>query len=339
MIRNGVLKRILTCLLIAVSLTSCLQESKEKNPPDDGGLVWQPYFQISQAQARQMMAADDGHVIVDVRRQDEYEAGHIPGAILIPNETIDTERPAELPDLNQVILIYCRSGNRSKQAAEKLGRMGYTNVYEFGGIIDWTGEIVTGSQPQSIAGEAQVAAEPSVGQTGEPTDTSVPIADSEQSGHFEWRSTWKVDACGVLQSEVRELVAACPAALKDSEYAHGCLFFFFDQGSRNREDSFFICLTNQELPTVIVDDSGRSDDHIGPPVSFIPAKQVRYSIDAAVYTVAYDQPYIVREGDFDRIFTALSEGKDIGFTLTIDSTCISFTICGTGFAEMITSIC
>lgn len=96
---------------------------------------------ISQEEAKQMMTKDDGHIIVDVRRQDEYEEGHIPGAILISNETIETERPKELPDLSQIILIYCRSGNRSKQAAEKLAKMGYTNLYEFGGIMDWTGEI------------------------------------------------------------------------------------------------------------------------------------------------------------------------------------------------------
>ena len=83
-----------------------------------------------------------GSVKVDVRRQDEYDAGHIPGAVLIPNEDIDAKPPAELPDLNQVILIYCRSGNRSKQAAQKLFDMGYTNIYEFGGINTWTGEIV-----------------------------------------------------------------------------------------------------------------------------------------------------------------------------------------------------
>lgn len=100
------------------------------------------YRQISQESAMQMMALDDGHVIVDVRRQDEYDAGHIPGAILIPNESIGTERPEELPDLNQIILVYCRSGNRSKQASQKLADMGYVNVYEFGGIITWTGEIV-----------------------------------------------------------------------------------------------------------------------------------------------------------------------------------------------------
>lgn len=88
------------------------------------------------------MEKDDGHIIVDVRRQDEYEAGHIPGSILIPNESIGKEMPEELPDKDQIILIYCRSGNRSKQASEKLAAMGYTNIYEFGGINTWTGEIV-----------------------------------------------------------------------------------------------------------------------------------------------------------------------------------------------------
>ena len=109
----------------------------------DGDGMTGSYTQISQEQAKQMMEQDDGHIIVDVRRQDEYDAGHIPGAILIPNESIGTEHPEELPDLDQIILIYCRSGNRSKQAAQKLFDMGYTNIYEFGGIIDWTGEIVT----------------------------------------------------------------------------------------------------------------------------------------------------------------------------------------------------
>ncbi len=99
------------------------------------------YMQITQEQAKEMMARDDGHLIVDVRRQDEFDEGHIPGAICIPNESIETEKPAELPDLDQILLIYCRSGRRSKEAAQKLFDMGYTNVYEFGGIIDWTGEV------------------------------------------------------------------------------------------------------------------------------------------------------------------------------------------------------
>ena len=99
------------------------------------------YTQITQEDAMQMMTKNDGHIILDVRRPDEYSRGHIPGAILIPNETIGSTPPEELKDLNQIILVYCRSGNRSKQAAAKLAAMGYTQIYEFGGINTWTGAI------------------------------------------------------------------------------------------------------------------------------------------------------------------------------------------------------
>lgn len=109
----------------------------------DGDGMVNSYRQISQEEAMKMMEQDDGHVIVDVRRQDEYDSGHIPGAILIPNESIGTTPPEQLPDRNQIILIYCRSGRRSKEAAQKLFDMGYTNIYEFGGINTWPGEIVT----------------------------------------------------------------------------------------------------------------------------------------------------------------------------------------------------
>ena len=100
------------------------------------------YKQISQEEAKEMMKKDDGHIIVDVRRQDEYDNGHIVGAILIPNESIGTSQPDPLKDLDQIILVYCRTGNRSKQAAQKLADMGYTNVYEFGGINTWDGDVV-----------------------------------------------------------------------------------------------------------------------------------------------------------------------------------------------------
>ena len=91
-----------------------------------------------------MMEADDGHIIVDVRTQGEFDEGHIPGAICIPNESIGDKQPTELSDLDQIILVYCRSGRRSKEASQKLADIGYTRVYEFGGIIDWTGEVVKG---------------------------------------------------------------------------------------------------------------------------------------------------------------------------------------------------
>ena len=81
-------------------------------------------------------------MILDVRRVDEFAAGHIPGAINIPNESIGTDEIPELPNKDQLILVYCRSGNRSKQASKKLVDLGYTNIVEFGGIIDWPGETV-----------------------------------------------------------------------------------------------------------------------------------------------------------------------------------------------------
>ena len=132
---------LIPAIFILFILGGCALKPKVLN--GDGMEKTFTYKQISQDEAKKMMEADDGHVILDVRREDEYAAGHIPGAILVPNESIGTEQPEELPDLNQVILVYCRSGNRSKQASQKLADMGYVNVYEFGGIIDWTGEIVT----------------------------------------------------------------------------------------------------------------------------------------------------------------------------------------------------
>lgn len=90
------------------------------------------------------MKEDSGFILLDVRRTDEFEEGHIPGAINIPNESIGTEEIAELPDQKQTIYVYCRSGNRSKQASQKLVDLGYTNVIEFGGIIDYSGEIEKG---------------------------------------------------------------------------------------------------------------------------------------------------------------------------------------------------
>ena len=126
----------LAAAVLLLCLTGCTQNTGE-------ALTEHAYTQIDQETAREMMAKDDGHMIVDVRRQDEYDEGHIPGAILIPNESIGDAQPEELPNLDQIILIYCRSGNRSKQAAEKLANIGYTNIYEFGGINTWTGEIIT----------------------------------------------------------------------------------------------------------------------------------------------------------------------------------------------------
>ena len=101
------------------------------------------YDQISGAEAKALMDSETGYIILDVRRPDEFAAGHIPNAINVPNETIGTAEISELPDKNQLIMVYCRSGRRSKEASEKLVKLGYTNIVEFGGILDWKGEIVT----------------------------------------------------------------------------------------------------------------------------------------------------------------------------------------------------
>ena len=101
------------------------------------------YKQISQDEAMKIMDEESGYLIVDVRRPDEFAEGHIEGAINVPNEGIAEEMPEELPDKDQLLLIYCRTGRRSKEASEKLAKIGYKNVYEFGGINTWTGTVVT----------------------------------------------------------------------------------------------------------------------------------------------------------------------------------------------------
>ena len=116
------------------------------------------YTQISQDEAMKMMQEQSDYLIVDVRRPDEFAEGHIAGAVNVPNETIEDEAPEALPDKEQTLLIYCRSGNRSKEASQKLADMGYTKVYEFGGINTWEGEIVTGEEETVSAGEETVSA-------------------------------------------------------------------------------------------------------------------------------------------------------------------------------------
>lgn len=106
------------------------------------GMQEQAYHKITAEEAKQMM--DEGGVtVVDVRTEAEYKEGHIPGAVLVPNETIGSEPPEALPELDAVLLVHCRTGVRSKQAADKLVEMGYTQVYDFGGIRDWPYDIVT----------------------------------------------------------------------------------------------------------------------------------------------------------------------------------------------------
>ena len=99
------------------------------------------YQQMEMKDAAAAMAQDSGYILLDVRTQEEYDQGHIPGAVNLPNEEIGDIEPEQLPDKEQTIYVYCHSGRRSKQAAEKLSALGYTGLIEIGGILDWDGDL------------------------------------------------------------------------------------------------------------------------------------------------------------------------------------------------------
>ena len=134
-------KLLILCMTFICILSGCGSADSVQNTEQKSG-----YKQVSMEEGLELMEADSDYILLDVRRDDEFEEGHIPGAINIPNESIGTEEIAELPDKNQTIYVYCRSGNRSKQASQKLVDLGYTDVIEFGGIIDYSGEIEKGRQ-------------------------------------------------------------------------------------------------------------------------------------------------------------------------------------------------
>ena len=126
------MKRTILLLLSLLLLAGC-----------GGNAAAGSYQQITQEEAKEMMDSQEV-IILDVREQDEYDSGHIPSAVLLPVGSIDEDTAAEvIPEKDSTVLVYCRSGNRSKQAADKLARLGYTNIVEFGGINSWPGEIVT----------------------------------------------------------------------------------------------------------------------------------------------------------------------------------------------------
>lgn len=127
------MRRFLPVLMVLLLISGCGTQAAENT-----------YRQITMAEAVSMMAKETGYIILDVRTAEEYREKHIPGAVNIANEAIGTEDIPELPDKDQLILVYCRSGNRSKQASEKLVKLGYTHIVEFGGINSWPGETVSG---------------------------------------------------------------------------------------------------------------------------------------------------------------------------------------------------
>jgi len=150
------MKKVLLVFCIAfviAALASCTEKSDKTDvpetaepsvvtpSPDTDAPSTPVYTQITQEKAKEMMDSLENYVILDVRTEQEYDMGHIPGAMLIPDYEITEKAPLMLPDKDAVILVYCRSGNRSKTASLALVNMGYTNVYEFGGIITWEYEV------------------------------------------------------------------------------------------------------------------------------------------------------------------------------------------------------
>lgn len=120
-------------MLVMLLFAGC---SQAKGNPQEASFV-----NITAEKAKQLMDTEENYIILDVRTQEEYDQGHIPGAILIPDNRIDADAEKVLTDKNQLILVYCRSGRRSKLAAERLVQLGYTNIKEFGGILDWPYEV------------------------------------------------------------------------------------------------------------------------------------------------------------------------------------------------------
>ena len=127
------MKKLFFLLRAVVLLTACGQDKEH-----DQGAV---YVNITSEKAKEIMDTEEGYIILDVRTQEEYDQGHIPGAIVISHEEIEEKAEQVLTDKDQLILVYCRSGRRSKLAAEALVEQGYTNIKEFGGIIDWPYEV------------------------------------------------------------------------------------------------------------------------------------------------------------------------------------------------------
>jgi len=127
------MKKLVLSLLTVMMLTACGQA----NPNSQEAV----YMNITAQEAKQIMDSEEGYIILDTRTQAEYDEGHIPGAIVISHDEIEEKAEQLLPDKDQLLLVYCRSGRRSKLAAEALVELGYTNIKEFGGIIDWPYEV------------------------------------------------------------------------------------------------------------------------------------------------------------------------------------------------------
>lgn len=258
-------KMIISAVVILMSLlTACVSNGNRSGETQKPNTV----HKISTETAREMMERSDGHIIVDVRRQDEYDEGHIPGAVCIPNESIGNEKPEALPDLDQIILVHCRSGVRSAQAAQKLVDLGYTNVYDFGGILSWTGEIVT---KEDETKEPQTAVIPFDSWQETDPELSLVIQDPDmiscsfslQSRQDEREEPDRTDSMlleckGLKSGETKVIISARSKTGED--YDASC-FIFVDEDLNATASKltyeYFERISLQPMPTLCIEANGK----------------------------------------------------------------------------------
>ena len=135
------MKKLCFIILALLLLSACTQKQAPLPMPEESQPQEAVYVNITAQEAKEIMDKETGYIILDTRTREEFDESHIPGAILIPYDQITEKAENVLTDKNQLILVYCRSGRRSKLAAEDLVKLGYTNIKEFGGIIDWPYEV------------------------------------------------------------------------------------------------------------------------------------------------------------------------------------------------------
>lgn len=173
--------------------------------------------------------------------------------------------------------------------------------------------------------------------TNEPTASPVP----ENSGYFDIHTTKKIDAFGTVKREVKELIASNKATLASGGYVPGdTIYFIYDElGSRWMKNSFFICIIDKKLSSTYTDDRNTVDDYLDVPNFYASGNKVQYKIDDQKYEVTYDKPYVLRNTDFDRIYAALMDGKDVDFSFHNSGTLYYvFTVHGIGFSDLVSSI-
>lgn len=197
---------ILGALLALMLLSACGQDAQNQNTGDSSSAKASAYQKITAEEGKALLDGGTALTLVDVRRADEYEAAHIPSAINIPNESIADTQPDALPDLDSTVVVYCRTGVRSKEAADKLVKMGYTDVRDMGGIADWPYPTVTGTEPGAYAAEESDQASGGIMSSFSATDLQASTVDQSIFEGYDLTmiNVWAT-YCGPCLSEMPDL--------------------------------------------------------------------------------------------------------------------------------------